>query len=147
MGVSFYAASGGNAARSKLLRVALSVDHCAASESVFQPVLVGSRCRNFEIRAWSVLVAVPILEWWCLGAVLHLGGAAAVLGAPSCVLRVRLSIGTCIGFETAFQTVPVRSHRRTFEVREISDCVLGFRTSVNDVCRLSGLTDAEPSEV
>ena len=117
-----------NAAHAELLRVALSIDRCVAFETAFQTVLVGSRCRNFEIRAWSVLVAVPILKWWCLGAALRLGRAAAVLGAPSCVLRVRLSIDKCMVFETASRTVPVHSHRRNFEVREIVDCSLGFRT-------------------
>ena len=117
-----------NAAHSKLLRVALSIDHCVAFEMAFQTVLVGSHCRIFEIRAWPVLVAAPILKWWCLGAALRLGRAAAVLGAPSCVLRVRLSIDNCCVFETAFRTVPVHSHRRNFQVREIVDCSLGFRT-------------------
>ena len=88
-----------NAARSELVRVALSIDHCVAFEMAFQTVLVGSRCRNFEIRAWSVLVAVPVLRWWCLRAVFGLGGSAAVLEAPSCVLRVRLSIDNCVVFE------------------------------------------------
>ena len=95
---------------------------------VFQTVLVGSHCRHFEIRAWSVLVAVPTLKWWCLGAALRLGRAAAVLGAPSCVLWVLWSIDNCIVFEIAFRTVPVHSHRRHLEVLAIVDCSLGFRT-------------------
>ena len=79
-----------NAARSELLRVASSSDHCVAFDTAFQTVLVGSHCRNCDIRAWSVLVAVPVLRWWCLRAVFGLGRSAAVLEAPSCVLRVRL---------------------------------------------------------
>ena len=117
-----------NAECSELLRVALSIDHCVALETAFQTVLVGSRCRNFELRAWSVRVAVPVSKGWCLGVVFGLGRAAAVLEASSCVLRVRLSIDNCIAFETAFRTVPVHSHRRNFEVRGIVDCSLGFRT-------------------
>ena len=136
-----------NAASSELVRVALSVDRCMAFETAFHTDLVGSRCRNFEVRAWSVLVAVPILKWWCLGAVLRLGCAAAVLVAPSCVLRVRLSIDNCVAFDRAFGTVPVRSYRRNFEVREIADCPLGFQTGANGVCRLPGLTGAVPAEV
>ena len=116
-----------NAAHSKLVRVALSIDRCVAFAMAFQTVLVGSRCRNFEMRAWSVLVAVPILNWWRLGDALGLGRAAAVLGAPCCVPRVRLSIDDCIVFGKAFHTVPVHSHRRNFEVREIVYCSLGFR--------------------
>ena len=53
-----------NAARPELLRVALSIDHCRAFETVFQTVLVGSCRRNVEIEVRSVLVAVPILKWW-----------------------------------------------------------------------------------
>ena len=115
-----------HAAHSKLLQVALSIDHCVAFETAFHTVLVGSRCRNCAMRAWSVLVAVPVLTWWCLRAVFGPGRSAAVLEAPSCVLRVRLSIGNCVVFGTAFRKVPVRSHRRNFEVREILDCSLGF---------------------
>ena len=111
---------------SKFLRVALSIDHCMAFEMAFPTVLVGSLRRNFQFRAWSVLVTAPISKWWCLGAALRPGRAAAVLGAPSCVLRVRLSIDKCIVFETAFRTVPVHSHLRNSEVSEIVDCVLGF---------------------
>ena len=81
-----------NAAHSKLLRVALSIDHCVAFELAFPMVLAGSHRRDFEIRAWSVPVAVPILKWRCLGAVFGLGRAVALLEAPSCVLWVRLSI-------------------------------------------------------
>ena len=136
-----------NAAHSELLRVALSIDHCVAFETAFQTVLVGSRCRNFAIRAWSVLVAVPVLTWWCLQAVFGLGCSTAVLEAPSCVLRVRLSIDNCVVFGTAFRTVPVRSHCRHFEVREIVGCSLGFRMGVNGVSLLLGLTDAVPSEI
>ena len=123
-----YAAPGGTCRVFRTCAVALSIDHCVAFELAFPMVLVGSHCRNFEIRAWSVPVAVPILKWRCLGAVFGLGRAGAVLEAPSCVLRVRLSIDSCIVFETAFRTVPVRSHRRNFVVREIVDCPLGFRT-------------------
>ena len=147
LGVSFTLRPEANAARSGLLRIVLSVGHCVAFETAFQTVLVGSRCRNFEIRAWSVLVAVPVLRWWCLRAVFRLGRSAAFLEAPSCVLRVRLSIDNCIVFVRTCRTVPVRSHRRNFEVREVVDCPLGFRTGVNGVFRLPGLTDAVPSEV
>ena len=136
-----------NAARSELVRVALSVDHCVAFETAFQTVLVVSHCRNFEMRAWLVRIAVPVSKWWCLGAVFGLGCAAAVLEAPNCVPRVRLSIDNCIVFETAFLTLPVRSHGRNFEVREVVVCSLGFRTDLNGVCRLPGLTDVAPSEV
>ena len=136
-----------NAARSELVWVASSIDHCVAFETASHTVLVGSRCRNVEMRAWLVRIAAPVLRWWCLGAVSGLGRAAAVLEAPSCVLRVPLSIDTCIVFETAFRTVPVRSHCRNFEVRQIVECSLGLRTGVHGVCRLPGLTDAVHSEV
>ena len=62
------------------------------------------------------------------------------------LLRVVLSVDHCVAFEMAFHTVLVGSHCRNFEVREIVDCVLGFQTGVNGVCRLPGLTDAVPSE-
>ena len=62
-----------NAARSEFLLVVLSIDHCVAFGTAFQTVLVGSRGRNYEIGAWSVHVAVPILKWWCLGAVFASG--------------------------------------------------------------------------
>ena len=132
--MSFYAVPGGKCrAFRTVLRVALSIDHCVAFKPAFQTVLVGSRCRNFEVRAWPVLVAIPVLIWWCLRAVFGLGGSAAVLEAPSCVLRVRLSIDNCVVFGMAFRTLPVRSHPRNFVVREIVDCPSGFRTGVNGV--------------
>ena len=77
-----------NAAHSELLRVALSIDHCVAFETAFQTVLVGSRCRNFAIRAWSVIVAVPVLTWWCLQAVFG-------LRAAFCGSDCRLTIVLC----------------------------------------------------
>ena len=99
LGMSFTMRPQANAALSELVRVVLSIGHGVAFETASQTLLVGSRCRNFEIRARSVLVPVPILKWWCFGAVFGRGCAAAVLEAPSCVLRVRLSIDNCVVFE------------------------------------------------
>ena len=121
------------------LRVALSTDHCVAFEMAFQTVLVGSRCRNFEIRAWSVLVAVPVLRWWCLRAMFRLGRSAAFLEAPSCVLRVLLSIDNCIVFGTAFRTVPVRSHsRKNLRSRRLS-AVLGVSNGCERCVPIAGV--------
>ena len=83
-----------NAARSKVVLVALSIDHSRAFETAFQTVLVGSRCRSVEVEARSVLVAVPILKWWFRNC-FRPGRAAAVLEAPECVMRALLSMVVC----------------------------------------------------
>ena len=122
-------------ARSKIVRVALSIDHCRAFETVFQTVLVGSRCRNVEIEARSVLVAVPILKWWFRSCFRPRArrGRSGVSGVRSAGLAV-----DCQVFETAFRTVLVRSQCRNLEMREVVNCPLRCGTGVNGVCRLSG---------
>ena len=130
-----------NADRSELLRVALSIDHCRAFETAFQTVLVGSRRRNIEIEAGSVIIVVP---WWfrsCFRPRARRGrSAGSELRSAGPVVNRRM-------FETAFRTVLVRSRCRNFETRGVVNCPLRFGTGVNGVCRLSGLTDALPSEV
>ena len=133
-----------NADRSELVRVALSIGQCRAFETAFQTVLVGSRRRNVEIEARSVLVAVPILKWWfrsCFRPRARRGrSGGSELRSAGPVVNRRV-------FETAFRTVLVRSRCRNFEMREVVNCPLRFGTGVNGVCRLSGLTDVLPSEV
>ena len=62
VGVSFTLRPEANAVRVELVRVVLLIGHCVAFEKASQTLLVGSRCWNFEVRAWSVRVAVPVLN-------------------------------------------------------------------------------------
>ena len=116
-----------NATHSEIWRAALSIYHCLAFGAAFQTGLLGSRCRNFDVRAWAVLVAVPMLKWWfrsCVRLRARRGrsGGSELRSAGPAVDRQLSSV------RNGFPNGSVCSRCRIFEIRELVHCSLGFRT-------------------
>ena len=119
---------------------ALSLDNCRACQTTLRTVLVDRNVETLRFEPRRFLI--NFLYGNCgFGAVFGSGRPAAVLGAPNCVAKVRLSVVNGRVFQTAFCTVLVCSCFVTLRFGRCRLCVACLKGS-NGGCLFWGLAVA-----